>query len=61
MTALNKIEGEEITDKDIALDFKETELLLKRARLNMGLSEKLEDEPEPEDEERQKILDKIPY
>ena len=50
-----ELEGEEITDEDISLDLKETELLLKKARLNVGLpveepiqEEKQVDKPKPE-------------
>ena len=56
-----ELEGEEITDEDISLDLKETELLLKKARLNVGLpteepiqEEKQVDKPEPEPKSIQK-------
>ena len=67
-----ELEGEEITDEDISLDLKETELLLKKARLNVGLpveepiqEEKQVDKPEPksthEDRERIEKLKEINF
>ncbi len=69
-----ELEGEEITDEDISLDLKETELLLKKARLNVGLpveepiqEEKQVDKPEPEtkstqeDRDLKERLNSIPF
>jgi len=46
-----KIEQDEITDEDIALDIKETKLNLQRARLKVGLPMELEDKPISKTEE----------
>lgn len=59
-----KLEGEEITDEDIAMSFKKTRLLLERASLKVGLEPELLEEPEhsPEEEaKRQVLLSEIPF
>ena len=61
-----KLDGEEITDEDIALDIKETKLRLQMARLKVGLEDNPIQKPEEpkhtEEEAKRKILlDQIPF